>query len=113
MFSRKIHHLRHFGLGNLIGKDTTFAHAMVMNVEHDLGGRLGRFVEKALQDEDHKLHRGVIVIQQQHTVKAWLLRLGLGAGDNGRAIVAAMINAATLASGVQGGCGTCACHAVL
>ena len=37
MLARKIHHLRHFGLGNLVGENTALADPMMMNMQHDLG----------------------------------------------------------------------------
>ena len=35
MFAGKVHHLRHFGLGHLIGEDAAFADAVLMHVHHD------------------------------------------------------------------------------
>ena len=34
----KVHHLRHLGLGDLIGEHASLADSMMMDVEHDLGG---------------------------------------------------------------------------
>src|SRR5580698_9806595 len=40
MLARKIHHLRHFRFGNLVGENAALADAMMMDVQHDLGGSL-------------------------------------------------------------------------
>src|SRR5882757_5308571 len=40
MLACEIHHLRHLGLGNLIGEHAAFPDSMMMDVEHDLGRSL-------------------------------------------------------------------------
>src|SRR6185436_17287072 len=37
MFAGKVHHLRHLGFRHFIGKNATFADAVVMDVKHDPG----------------------------------------------------------------------------
>jgi hypothetical protein len=83
MFSGKVHDLRHFGLGNLIGEDAAFPDPVLMHMHHDPMGRLLILVEEALEDVDHELHRRVVVIEQQHPVEVRPLGLRLGLGDNG------------------------------
>src|SRR5262245_35884673 len=78
----EVHHLRHFGLGHLIGVYPTFADPMVMNMQHDSGRRLVVFIEKPLEHMHHEFHRGVVVVEQQDAVEARPLGLRLGLGDD-------------------------------
>src|SRR5690606_27676877 len=75
-----IHDLGHLCLGNLEGVDSAFAHTMIVNMEHDAGGRFPVLLEEAFQDVNDELHRRVVVIQDQHAVETGLLCLGTGAG---------------------------------
>lgn len=43
MFLRKVHDLRNFGLGNLVGKYPTLSDPTIVDVQHNLGGLLGVF----------------------------------------------------------------------
>jgi hypothetical protein len=45
-----------------------------VDLQHDLGGCLTVFAEKFLQDPDHELHRGEIVVEHDHLEHLW----GLG-----------------------------------
>src|ERR1700722_9735209 len=63
VLAREIHHLRHLGLGNLIGEHATLPDSMMMDVEHDLGCGFDILLEEFLQDVNDKLHRRVIVVQ--------------------------------------------------
>ena len=78
---REIHHLGNLGLGHLVGIDATDADTLVMHMEHDTRGIFTAFVEETLQHVHHKLHRRVVVVQQQHLVQARLLGLGACLGD--------------------------------
>ena len=49
VLARKIHHLCDLGLGNLVGEHAALTDPVVMHMEHDLGGRLGVFLEEFLQ----------------------------------------------------------------
>src|ERR1700733_12721273 len=82
MFSGKVHDLRHFGLGNLIGEDAAFPDPVLMHMHHDPMGRLLILVEEALENMDHELHRRVIVIEQQDPIEVRPLGLRLGLGNN-------------------------------
>ena len=73
MTAGKFNDLRHFGLGNLVGEDAADAHAVAMDMQHDLNGLVAVLVEKPLQDMHHEFHRRVVVVQQQHFVQAGLL----------------------------------------
>ena len=46
VLARKIHHLRHLGLGDLVGEDTAFADAVMMDVQHDFGRCRGVLLEE-------------------------------------------------------------------
>src|SRR5437763_16276645 len=78
----EIHHLRHLGLGYLIGEYAAFTDAMMMHVEHDLGRSFRILVEEFLQDENHELHWSVIVVENEDTIKIRTLGLVLDLGDD-------------------------------
>ena len=69
MLARKIHHLRHFGLGDLIGEHAALADPVMMDVQHDLGGGLDILLEELLQHVNDEFHRRVIVVQNQDAVE--------------------------------------------
>src|SRR5215831_291743 len=68
VLARVVDGLGDFGLGHLIGIDTANAHALLMDVKHDLGRLFAVLLEDVLQDVDHELHRRVVVVQHQHLV---------------------------------------------
>ena len=70
--------LRNLGLRNLIGEYTTDAFAPRMHFQHHPGGLLAVHRKYALKYIHYKLHRRVVVIQQQHPVKRWSLEPGPG-----------------------------------
>ena len=37
MFARKVHHLRHFGFGHLVGENAAFADPVMVDMQHDPG----------------------------------------------------------------------------
>ena len=84
MTSGGLDHLRNLGLRDLIRKDPTHADAILMNVQHDSQRCLAGFVEEAFKDISHKLHRRVVIIENQHAVHRGLLGLRLRLGDDGR-----------------------------
>jgi len=43
-------------------------------MHHDLQGFLMRFTEKLFQHQHHKIHRRIVVVQQQHLEEFGLLR---------------------------------------
>ena len=83
MLARKIHHLRHLGLGDLVGEDAALADPVMMDVEHDLGGGFDVLLKELFQDVDHELHRRVIVVENQDAVQVGSLGLRLDLGDDG------------------------------
>ena len=82
----EIHDLGHFGFGHLVGVDAALPHAILVDMEHDAGGFLAVLAEEALQNEHDELHRRVVVVQKKHPVKIRPFDLGLGAGDDRRAL---------------------------
>jgi hypothetical protein len=64
----EIHDLCHFGLGDLVGEYPALSDAIVVNMQHNSGRVLSRFVEEALEDMDDELHRRVVVVEKQHPV---------------------------------------------
>ena len=69
VFAGKVHHLRHFGFGDLIGIHAAFADPVVVHMEHDAVGRLVVLAEKPLDHMHDEFHRRVIVVEDQHAVK--------------------------------------------
>src|ERR1700674_3032782 len=49
VFSRKVHHLRHLGFGDLVRKNAAFADAVMVDMKHDAGRRFAVLVEETLQ----------------------------------------------------------------
>jgi hypothetical protein len=48
VLARKIHHLCHLGLGDLVGEHPALPDPMMMDVEHDLGGGFNVLLEELL-----------------------------------------------------------------
>ena len=82
MFSGKVHNLRHFGFGHLVGENPAFADAVLVHMHHDQVRRLVVLVEKTLEHVDHEFHRRVVVIEQYDAVQRRLRRLGRSLLDN-------------------------------
>jgi hypothetical protein len=83
VLARKIHHLRHLGLGDFVGEHPALSDSVVMDVEHYLGRGFDILLEEFLQDMNDKFHRGVIVVQYQDPIEIRALCLRLDLGDNG------------------------------
>jgi hypothetical protein len=71
-------HLYHLGFGDLKGKNTTYALAAGMHMQHDLCRTVMAKTEKCLDHIDHKIHGGKIVIQQHHLLHRRWFDLGPG-----------------------------------
>jgi hypothetical protein len=69
-------YLFHFGCGNISRKYTADTHAVTVNLEHDLGRAFATEGKKPLQNPYDEIHRGVVVVKQQHLEHRW--RLGFG-----------------------------------
>ena len=63
MLPRKVHHHRDLGFGDFIRKYTALSDPVLMDMQHDFGGLLNRFIEETLKDMHHKFHRRIVVIQ--------------------------------------------------
>ena len=95
----KFNDLRHFCFRHLIGENAAYPHAMAVDMQHHLDGVLAAFGEEFFQDMNDELHRGIIVIQQQHLVEGRLFDLGARFGDDtgaGTVFTLAVIVAAIL-----------------
>lgn len=73
MLTSETQHLGDFGLGNFVGEHATYAFALGMHFQHDPSGRRAVHSENALKHIHDELHRGVVVIQQDHLVEGRLL----------------------------------------
>ena len=65
----KIHHLGHFGFGNLMAEYAHHGETLFMHGQHDLKGLRVVETKEALKHMDHKLHRCVVVVQDHHFVQ--------------------------------------------
>jgi len=63
VLAREIHHLRHLGLGDLVGEDAALSDSMMMDVEHDLRRSLGILLEELFQHQNDEFH-GTIILSQ-------------------------------------------------
>jgi hypothetical protein len=66
--SRKVEHLRYFRLGYVVGIDPADTHPVIVDVKHDPSRLFPRLVEEMLQNENDKLHGGVVIVEQQHPI---------------------------------------------
>lgn len=66
---RAAHHLIGFRIGDIFRKYAAYASPLNVNFEHDLGGSVLVFSKKLLDRPHDKLHRCVIVVQQDHLVQ--------------------------------------------
>lgn len=82
MTAREFNDLGNFCFRHLIGEHAADTHTMTMDMQHDLYGFIAILVEEPFQDQNNKLHRRVIVIQQQNLVEARLLGFGAGFRDD-------------------------------
>ena len=70
MLAGVIHDLRNLRLGDFICKDPAFADSMLMHMKHDALCLFRTLIEIFFQHGNHKLHRCVIVVQEQDAVYA-------------------------------------------
>ena len=85
MFTGKVHHLRHLGLGYLIRVNAALADPVIMNVKHNPGCRLPILVEETFKNMNDELHGRVVVVENEHAVEVRAFGLWLGLGDDGGA----------------------------
>ena len=84
-------HLRCLRLGNILRVYSTYALTLRMDRKHDLGGLFPAHAEKLLQYLHHKLHRGVIIVQENHSVEGRFLELRFG-GRNSQITVVVILS---------------------
>ena len=82
MLSRKAGYGCDFGFRDLISIDTCGPDPLVMDLQHD-PDRVGlRALKDRSQDENDKVHRGVVVVMQKHFIQRGLLHPRLALGDD-------------------------------
>src|SRR6476660_4350209 len=82
VLTRKVHHLRDLGLGDLIGEHATLPDTVMVDVEHDLGGGFSILLKEPLKDVNDELHRSVVVVEDQNAIEVRALGLRLDLGDD-------------------------------
>src|SRR5215207_77817 len=75
----EIHHLRDLRFRHLVCVDPALSHAIVVDVQHDMGRFLAPLVEKTLEYLDDELHGSVVVDEEENAIQRRTLggRLGL------------------------------------
>ena len=69
MLPREIDHLIDLGRGDLAHIRSAHPHPLAMHLQHHLRGLFPAHRENSLQHDNDKVHRCVIVVQQQHLVQ--------------------------------------------
>jgi hypothetical protein len=77
MLSASLLDTYHLGFGDLVRIDATNGTALIMNLQHQSGCILGRFLEEPAQNVDDELHRGIVVVQKDDAVHRRPFKLGL------------------------------------
>jgi HAD superfamily hydrolase (TIGR01509 family) len=77
MLSASVLDTSHLGLGDIVRIDSTDGAALMMNLQHQSGCILGRFLEEPAQDVDDEFHWGVIVVKKNDAVHRRPFKLGL------------------------------------
>ena len=75
MAARKFNDLRHFSLGNLECENSANTHTVPVDMQHDLDRVLAVLVEESLENVNNKLHRRVVVVEDEDLVEAGFLGL--------------------------------------
>ena len=73
-----IAHLNDLGFGHVARVNSREPLAFVVHSKRDLERFFVPFFEKLRQHFDHELHRGVIVVVDEHRIFGWLFELRLG-----------------------------------
>jgi hypothetical protein len=82
VLARKVHNLRYFCFGDLIGKNAAETDAAPVNMQHDTGRFFAILAKKLFKHVNDELHRGVIVVQHQDFIHGWFFGLDAGLGDH-------------------------------
>lgn len=67
--------LRDLRLGNVAAEDTAYPLAVNMYVQHNLSSLVAVHLKKTLQHLDHKIHRGIVIVEQHNPVQRRTLYL--------------------------------------
>ncbi|CUH52382.1 hypothetical protein SHM7688_01828 [Shimia marina] len=67
----QIHHLRDFGFRNFMAEHANDGHTFLVHRKHDFKRLSVGHAKKALQHMHDKLHRSIVIVQQQHLVQRW------------------------------------------
>src|SRR5580693_5444209 len=89
--AREFNHLGDFCFRHLEGEYAANTHAVAMDMKHDLDGLFPPLVEESLEDGKDKLHRRVVVVQDENLVEAGLLGLGACLRDDARSGAVALL----------------------
>jgi len=84
MLAGKVHDLRHFRFGDLVGEHTALADPVVVDVQHNASRRLAVLAKEALEHMHDEFHRRVVIVKQKNAIEARPLGLRLGLGDDRR-----------------------------
>ena len=91
MPAREFNHLGDFCFRHLEGEYAANTHAVAMDMKHDLDGLFPPLVEESLENVNDKLHRRVVVVQDENLVEAGLLGLGTCLRDDARSGAVALL----------------------
>ena len=82
MFAGKVHDLRHFRFGDLVGEHTALADPVVVHMQHNASRGFAVLAKKPFQHMHDELHRRVVVVEQENAIETRTLRLRLRLGDD-------------------------------
>jgi len=82
MLTGKVRNPYHFGFSYLISVDAAFANPLLMHAHHYLICGSVILIQEVLEDMDDEVHRRVIVVEQQYTIKIRPLRLRRFPGEH-------------------------------
>ena len=77
MAAREIHHLTDFGLGDLEGEHADNRNPFLMHCQHEFERLSLGHAKKALKHMNDKLHRRIVIVEQQNLVERRALDSGL------------------------------------
>jgi hypothetical protein len=60
--------LAHLGDGNIVGENPYVPLSLLMDVEHDLGGLRGGFMEDRSEHFHYEIHGGVVIVVEDHYI---------------------------------------------
>ena len=72
MLARQVLDQSNLGFGDLVCVNSRDPNTLLMNVEHDLDGLRGFFMEDVLKDLHHEFLRSIVVVMQQNLIEGGL-----------------------------------------